>query len=223
MEFLLDTRNQKDDFVEKSLKNLGHSTERATLYFGDIAIKGQLHNCIDFKSSSGGILELLKNICSKDHNRLKREIEKSIKYGGKITFLCFEEGINSIDDIINYKIPKFKTTLWKSCYYEKTTNKKTTKLQINADFNRAIKNGSIILNKKYDTALQEFTKENYYIKKEIAHIKGEPFTKIKLETFIKALKTMTKQDHYSKGIKINFEFTTKKDCGKKIIEIFNKY
>ena len=44
-------------------------------------------------------------------------------------------------------------------------------------------------------------------------------TKVKPETLMKAIQTMTKQDHYRVGFKVNFEFTDKQSCGHKILNI----
>lgn len=217
--FILDSRNQKDEFVDNALKVLGHDTQRLQLYYGDVAVKGDMLNCIDLKSSGGGILELMSNVCSSDHSRLKREIQKAILYGGSLTFLCFENGIKSIDDIINYKMPVFKSTVYKTCYYDKITHKRTKKTDINASFLKKVKGGEIILLDNYPLELTKYTNNNYYTKREISHKAGDPYSRISLQTFIKALKTMTEQDHYGEGVKINFEFTTKQNCGKKILDI----
>ena len=166
---ILDTRNQKDGFVEESLKALGCQILRSKLPFGDVALPTNILNCIDLKSSGGGLIELSKNICSKDHNRLKREIELCLAMNGKITFLCLEKGINKVEDIKDWIVPTFKGTL--------------------------IKNNKCI------------------------HRKGEPMTKVKPETLMKAIQTMTKQDHYRVGFKVNFEFTDKQSCGHKILNI----
>ncbi len=123
-DFIVDTRNQKDDFVIKSLAKLGYTCDRLQLYYGDIARKDNILNSIDLKSSSGGLIELAKNILSKDHERIKREIKKCIAYRGKLTFLCFEPGITCIDDIANWEIPTFKSNQYITSYYSKRTNEK---------------------------------------------------------------------------------------------------
>lgn len=222
MEFIVDTRNQEDDFIINSLKELGHNCKRLTLYFGDIVKKGDMLKSIDFKSSSGGIMELIKNVCSKDHIRLKNEINKCINYGGELTFLCFEDGVNCIDDIINFEIPKFTSTQYKWFYYSKFLNEKISKAKIKSLFDKDLKSNKVKIYGSYEYAFNKYVRDNFYLKKEISHIKGEPMTKVKLETFIKALKTMEKQDHYGKGVKINFEFCSRIDAGKKIIDILDK-
>lgn len=193
---IVDTRNQKDSFVVKALKDLGYEVERDTLNFGDVAFDNARQIVVDLKSSGGGLIELCRNRCSKDHDRMKREIEKCIKYNGEITFLCFEPNINSIDEVCNWEVPKFKSTVYTMRYYEQGTNKPLTKAIINKDKN--IK---------------------YYTKREVLHKKGQLLTQVKPETLMKSLQTMCKQDHYAKGKKVNLVFTNKKDCGKAIIEI----
>lgn len=221
--FILDSRNQDDSFVQLALEKLGHKCDRDfKLAFGDIAENGDMFTCIDFKSSGGGLPELIRNVCSKDHERLKREINKVVEKGGRLVFLCFEPNINCIEDILNWKAPTFKSTSYKTSWYEKESGKKVTKAQVNAAFTRAWKNGSIAMWGDYTQCLRNFVNNFYICKKELAHTKGTSFTQVKMETFVKALKTMSKQDHYGKGVKIDFEFTTKEDCGKKIIEIFER-
>lgn len=175
---ILDTRNQKDSFVQESLEKLGCKIIRSKLPFGDVALSSNILNCIDLKSSGGGLLELSRNRCSKDHNRMKAEIENCLSYGGKITFLCFEPGMNKIEDIATWKIPCFKADLYKT--------------------------------KKLDNGLVE---------RVLLHKKGQPMTKVNPETLMKSIKTMTTQDHYRKGFKVDFEFATKQNCGEKILKI----
>ena len=121
---ILDTRNQKDAFVEKSFKDLGYTIIRSKLPFGDVALPTNILNCVDLKSSGGGLIEIARNRCSKDHNRMKREIESCLNCGGKITFMCFESGMEKIEDIENWKIPCFKADLYKTRKLENGTCEK---------------------------------------------------------------------------------------------------
>jgi hypothetical protein len=177
---ILDTRNQKDAFVEDALKKLNCTIIRSKLPFGDVALSTDILNCVDLKSSSGGLLELSKNVCSNDHSRVKREIRNCLEVDGKITFLCFEPGIKSVDEIDKWQVPKFK--------------------------------GNMYAKIKTPTG---------YVSK-CLHRKGELMTKVKPETLKKAIKTMSEQDHYKKGFAVNFEFTTKEECGRKILAILQK-
>ena len=47
-------------------------------------------------------------------------------------------------------------------------------------------------------------------------------TKVNPETLMKSIKTMTAQDHYRKGFKVDFEFATKQNCGEKILKILKE-
>lgn len=194
--FILDTRNQKDDFVEVALVKLGHTVVRSKLPFGDVALSTNILNCIDLKSSGGGLIEVSRNRCSKDHNRMKKEIEECINVGGKITFLCFEPGIKDIDDIVNWEVPTFKNDQWRIKYYELGTNKPLTKTQI-----------------------EKNNIKNYYTKKEKVAKKGDKMTSVNPETLMKSIKTMCTPGHYKEGTKVDFIFTNKKDCGEAIIDI----
>lgn len=164
---LVDTRNQKDSFVVNALEELGYKVLRTKLPFGDVALTSNILNVIDLKSSGGGLIELSKNICSSDHERLRREIKLCSKFNGKITFLCFEEKIKSIEDIENWEVPTYKSNQYKD---------------------------GILIKRK-----------------------GDPLTKVKPITLMKAIKTMSEPNHYD--CEVNFAFTNKKECGNKILEI----
>ncbi len=221
-DFIVDTRNQKDDFVIKSLAKLGYTCDRLQLYYGDIARKDNILNSIDLKSSSGGLIELAKNILSKDHERIKREIKKCIAYRGKLTFLCFEPGITCIDDIANWEIPTFKSNQYIISYYSKRTNEKISKILINQEFAKRVKNNKIILKGTYEQGLQDFIDKYTYVKSELVHKKGELKTKITPKTLMKAIRTMSEPNHYGEGVTINFDFTDLASCGLKILHILDK-
>ena len=179
---ILDTRNQKDYFVEQSFKDLGYAVIRSKLPFGDVALPTNILNCVDLKSSGGGLIEVARNRCSKDHNRMKREIESCLNCGGKITFVCFEPNMKVVEDIANWEIPHFKSDLYKKVIFK------------NEDGEEEIK--TICLHKK-----------------------GQPMTKVSPITLIKSIQTMTAQDHYKEGTKVDFVFATKENCANKILEI----
>lgn len=182
---ILDTRNQKDAFVEKSFKDLGFTIIRSKLPFGDVALPTNILNCVDLKSSGGGLIEVARNRCSKDHNRMKREIESCLNCGGKITFVCFEPGMSEIEDIANWKIPCFKSDLYKKVVTkDEDGNEKTETICL--------------------------------------HKKGQPMTKVNPITLMKSIQTMTTEDHYKNGTKVDFVFATKENCADIIIKILNK-
>lgn len=218
-DFILDTRNQKDDFVIKSLAKLGYSCDRLQLYFGDIARKDNILNSIDLKSCAGGLIELARNILSRDHERLKREIKKCIAYKGKLTFLCFEPNINCIEDIENWQIPTFKSNQYVKSYYSKRTGEKVSKITINQEFERRVKSNKIFLSGTYEEGLNEFIDKYTYQKSVLVHKKDEPVTKIKPEILMKAIKTMSEPNHYGVGVTIDFQFTDLERCGLKIVNI----
>ena len=179
---ILDTRNQKDYFVEKSFKDLGYKIIRSKLPFGDVALPTNILNCVDLKSSGGGLIEIARNRCSKDHNRMKKEIESCLSCGGKITFMCFEPGMEKIEDIANWVIPCFKSDLYKKIKTKDIDGNEETK--------------SICLHKK-----------------------GQPMTKVNPIALMKSIQTMTTQDHYREGSKVEFVFASKDNCASKILEI----
>lgn len=190
--FILDTRNQKDAFVEKALKDLGHTIVRSKLPFGDVAERYDMLNCVDLKSSGGGLIELAHNVCSSDHSRVRNEIMSCLEVNGNITFLVFEPHITCLEDVKNWVSPRFKANMWKKVYTLRGEKVPKSKLKPN---------------------------EMYDVQTVMVHKKGEPMTRVSGETLYKALKTMSEQGHYAPNTKVNFVFTTKKDCGKAIEEI----
>lgn len=178
MVIIVDTRNQKDDFVVRALEQRGCTIVRSKLPFGDVALSTNILNCIDLKSSGGGLIEVAKNRCSKDHNRMKKEIESCLSVGGKITFMCFEPEMKTIEDIANWEIPHFKADLYKT---KRNTEGKLERVCL--------------------------------------HKKGQPMTKVKPESLMKSIQTMTTPDHYKVGTKVDFVFVDKNNCAEKIIEI----
>ena len=51
------------------------------------------------------------------------------------------------------------------------------------------------------------------------HLKGQKMTQVKPETLMKSLRTMTEQDHYGEGFKVNLVFAEREHCAEKIIDI----
>ena len=167
---LADTRNQVDDFVVKELERLGYTVRRTTLPFGDFALMDNITHAVDIKSSSGGVIEVAKNICSSDHARLRREILKCAEWGGEICFLVANnDGITNIEQLKDWQSPCYK---W---------------------------------NVKKDGV--------------VVHRKGEPLTRVKGETLMKAIKTICEPNHYKQGLTVRFTFVAKEKAGAKIIQI----
>lgn len=105
---MFDTRNQKDGFIYNKLIEQGYAVHRTKLPFGDIALATNILNAIDIKSCGGGLLELANNICSKDHGRLKREIELCGEYGGTLTFLVVNPSVACLDDVETWQPPVYR-------------------------------------------------------------------------------------------------------------------
>lgn len=196
---ILDTRNQKDGFVQEALEKMGYSCLRSKLPFGDVALSTNILRCVDLKSSGGGLIEVAKNFCSQDHARVRNEILNCFAADGEITFLCFEPNMTSIEDIPSWQVPTYKTDGWQKKYYvggRWLTEKQA--VQKGADLARA---HSVIVN---------------------THRAGTPMSKVAPMTLYKAIKTITTPDRYVAGKTVHFEFATKENCGQRIIEILTR-
>jgi len=196
-----DTRNQDDAWACEQIRAQGYEVHRHTLSFGDFALSSEIRLAIDIKSSSGGIVEIARNVCSKDHNRLKREIFKCVAVHGQICFLVAgNHGITSIADLNNWVSPIYKSDIYKTEYF------------LNSDGTKIAK-----------ADLKDYGKEDYYSKRTLMHKKGELYTKVKGETLAKALATMSEPNHYADGLTVRFSFCSKENAGKKIVEILEWY
>lgn len=197
---IADTRNQQDDFVVKQLERLGYKVKRSKLPYGDFALADNMRYSVDIKSSSGGVLECAKNICSSDHRRIVEEIKECAYWHGQLCFLIAnEDNINKIEDLNNWKSPLYKSDLWVSKYLK--NDKWYTKKQVQSLLGE---NESI-----YDLPT----------KREKLHTKGEPMTRVKGETLAKALKTMSEPNRYADGLTVRFSFCSKENAGRKIAQI----
>lgn len=196
-----DTRNQDDLWACEQIRAQGYEVHRNCLSFGDFALSSEIRLAIDIKSSSGGIVEIARNVCSKDHNRLKQEIFKCVAVGGQICFLIAgNHGITSLADLNNWVSPIYKSDQYKIEYYRYSDGLKLAKAKL----------------KNYD-------KQDYYSKRVLAHKKGDPYTTVKGETLAKALTTMSEPNHYADGLTVRFSFCSKENAGKKIVEILEWY
>lgn len=187
--FIVDTRNQKDAFVVQGLLHNGHKVIRSKLPFGDVALSTNILNAIDLKSSGGGLLELSRNRFSKDRDRLRREIEIAIQYGGKITFMCFEPNMKTITDIAKWRVPVFKSDRWGMRYVHKTTGKVIAK-----------------------TVLHKYQPSEYEYKKVKIQSKGQPMTSVKPISLMKSIMAMCSENHYANNFTVGFCFATKYNC-----------
>ena len=194
--FIVDTRNQKDSFVVKSLLDRGHRVLRSKLPFGDVALSSNILNAIDLKSSGGGLNKKKKNRFSSDRDRLRREIDLAIEYGGKLTFLCFEPRMHTLEDIAKWNVPRFKSDKWGCRYVDKKTGKIVS--QTNA--------------KKYKNGELEY-------KRVKIQSRGDTMTKVKPVSLMKSIMAMCAPNHYADGFTVGFAFATKTNCGRIIEEI----
>ena len=60
------------------------------------------------------------------------------------------------------------------------------------------------------------------LEKVLLHKKGELMSKVNPQTLQKAIETMSEVNHYKEGVKVSFDFTDKKNCGVKIIDILTR-
>lgn len=65
---------------------------------------------IDRKS---GIMEIANNLLSKEHERFKREILRSIENKSKLYILIEDEKISCVEEVANFEIPLFKSNQYK--------------------------------------------------------------------------------------------------------------
>lgn len=107
-----DTRNQKDWFIRKQLEARGFVIKNWGLPYGDIMRTDNMLKAIDIKASGGGVLEIARNICSKDHNRLRREILRCAENtggAGELIFLICTDEAKNIGDLANWQSPLRKS------------------------------------------------------------------------------------------------------------------
>lgn len=62
-------------------------------------------------------------------------------------------------------------------------------------------------------------KSTAYKDGKLIHKKGQPMTKVKGETLMKALKTMSEPNRYKQGLTVRFSFCERANAGKKIVQI----
>ena len=97
----MDTRNQKDEYVTDYLDSHGVKWIRNKLYSGDVKLVNSTKVIIDLKKD---LLEMCGNLTSiKEHERVKREIERAREIGcERFIFLIKEQRISSIDEVNNW-------------------------------------------------------------------------------------------------------------------------
>lgn len=97
----MDTRNQKDSYVTDYLDIHGVKWIRNKLYAGDVKLVNSTKVIIDLKKD---LLEMCGNLTSlKEHERVKREIERAKEIGcERFIFLIKEQKISSINEVNNW-------------------------------------------------------------------------------------------------------------------------
>ena len=97
----MDTRNQKDEYVTDYLDSRGVKWIRNKLYSGDVKLVNSTKVIIDLKKD---LLEMCGNLTSmKEHERVKREIERAREIGcERFIFLIKEQRISSIEEVNNW-------------------------------------------------------------------------------------------------------------------------
>lgn len=95
-----DTRNQigKHKKLNAGLKNAEVSVLRSKIIVGDYTTPPAV--AVDTKA---GFEELVTNFCSKDRNRVKREILKAQAIGTQLIFLVIDEKATCIEDAKKWK------------------------------------------------------------------------------------------------------------------------
>lgn len=101
---IVDTREQ-DDLVKKYLKkNKVYYLERK-LNVGDYMLEENEKFVIERKSN---MLEIANNICSKDHERFRRELQRAMDDGIKVKIVIADEYIKCLNDVFKWKSPRRK-------------------------------------------------------------------------------------------------------------------
>jgi len=90
MVILEDTRQQegKHKNIDAYFKSKGIAVERCCLYVGDYAVANDQSRVVDTKQD---VLEIAKDIMSKDHDRFQRECSKAQDAGIKLLVLIEEK------------------------------------------------------------------------------------------------------------------------------------
>ena len=120
---LCDTRQQKDKHITDYLKGVGIAVCRTKLYAGDYHIPFDQSCVVEYKKD---LLELAGNLCSTDHDRFIREIERAKALGFKrFVILICQPDITSVEEIGKWLVP----TTWRGKKRETLTKVKPETLQ----------------------------------------------------------------------------------------------
>ena len=107
MIILTDTRQQdkKHDIKDAYFEQQGIETRRTKLYVGDYTLPTNQSVCVDSKAS---ISEVISNVCSKDHERFIREIERA-KEIGVFLYVVVEnkDGVTDFETLSKWINPRY--------------------------------------------------------------------------------------------------------------------
>ena len=101
---IVDTREQ-DELVKNYLKKNKIPYLEKKLNVGDYMLEENEHFVIERKHN---MLEIANNICSKDHERFRREIERANESNVKIKVVIADEYIKCLNDVFKWKSPRRK-------------------------------------------------------------------------------------------------------------------
>lgn len=107
MLILEDTRNQesKHRIKHEYFKKNGIDFRRTKLYVGDYTLPTNQSRCVDTKFS---ILEICADVCSKDHARFIREIERAKEIGVTLYVLVEnKDGVKDFETLSKWINPRF--------------------------------------------------------------------------------------------------------------------
>ena len=101
----------KNDHILLRLKQLGYNYICSKLYVGDYTF---LHNQTISVDRKSGIMEVQQNLMNaQKHRAFRDECDRAHANGIKLYILIEESGIKNIDDVVNYKIPTYKSNGYK--------------------------------------------------------------------------------------------------------------
>lgn len=105
MLLLEDTRNQKNkhDKKHKYFEENGIEYQRCRLYVGDYTLANNQSVCVDSKASMN---EIVNNLIQ-DHERIRAEADRAAEAGIKLYILIEEPGIKTLNDVRNWKNPRY--------------------------------------------------------------------------------------------------------------------
>lgn len=106
MILLEDTRNQidKHKIKNKWFTDNGIEIRRTKLYVGDYTLPTNQTICVDTKET---ILEIISDVCGKDHARFIREIERAEEINSMLYVLIENtDGVRDINELFKWQNPR---------------------------------------------------------------------------------------------------------------------